>query len=179
MIITISGPPGCGKTTVANLLAEEHHLHLITTGLMFRAMAKEKGMTLDQFGELAARDPSIDRQLDDRWLQEARKWAAQGRGVLVEGRLAAHVVHRRGLPAFKVFLDAPPGVRLKRIQLSEREGERFDAEGLRRRERLEVERYRLIYGIDVADLSVYDLVLDTTDLTPEEVAGRITKGAGL
>jgi cytidylate kinase len=43
----------------------------------------------------------------------------------------------------------------------------------------EADRYRKYYGIDIQDRSVYDLVLDTGPLSPEEIVDIIVKKAGL
>ncbi|WP_032113217.1 (d)CMP kinase [Candidatus Paracaedibacter symbiosus] len=41
MIITIDGPAGAGKGTVARFLAEKYNLKKLDTGLLYRALAKE------------------------------------------------------------------------------------------------------------------------------------------
>ena len=44
---------------------------------------------------------------------------------------------------------------------------------LSERQNAEAERYRLIYNIDINNESNYDLIVDTSDLSPEEVAQTI------
>ena len=60
MRMTISGPPGSGKTTAAIGVAKELDLELILTGKTFRAMAEERDLTLEDFRKLALEDSSID-----------------------------------------------------------------------------------------------------------------------
>ena len=60
MQITVSGLPGSGTTTLSRLLAEYYELELVSSGEIFRRMAKERGMSLSEFGALAEKDPSID-----------------------------------------------------------------------------------------------------------------------
>ncbi len=43
------------------------------------------------------------------------------------------------------------------------------------REACEAKRYLTYYDIDVGDRSVYDLVIDTTHIPAEEVAGMIIR----
>jgi len=44
---------------------------------------------------------------------------------------------------------------------------------MQKRYKLENERYYEVYGVRKDDMSNYDLVIDTTNLTPEEVAEKI------
>lgn len=169
MRITISGPPGSGKTTVCGMLSERLGLPAVVFGRVFRDMAAERGMSLAEFGALAERDPSIDRGIDDRILETAK---ANG-DVILESRLSAYMLSRGSIPSFKIYLDASPEVRMARIGL--REGQ--TAESARRdtveRQASEARRYMAYYGIDIGDMSVYDLVLCTDDLDPDGVVDAI------
>jgi predicted cytidylate kinase len=174
MRITISGPIGSGKTTVAQLLADRLNLPYLVSGMVFRDMAKRLGLSLAEFGRLAESDPRYDRMIDDAYLENARRTE----DIILEGRLAGHMLTRAGIDALRVYLDAEPRARAERV--AEREGKDPDAvlAEMLEREASEVKRYRAYYDIDITDMSVYDLVVDTTDISPEEVAARIVAEMG-
>lgn len=165
MRITISGPPGSGKTTACTSLAERLGLESIVFGKVFRKKAEEAGMTLAEFGRLAEEDPSIDESIDNELLRVAR----ENENIIIESRLSAQMLTRHGIPAFRIYLDASPEVRAAR--LCERDGGPTDevVRLMLEREECEADRYEKYYGIDIRDRGVYDLVLDTGGLTPSEV----------
>jgi len=131
-------------------------------------MAAEKGMSLNDFGAYALTHPDVDRELDRRQLELARN----GR-IILEGRLSGHVVKKHGVPAVSVWLDAPLDVRVARLSSRDVQDPVVAADLNRRREELERQRYLEVYGYDLADLSVYDLVLDSSLLTPEGIVSAI------
>jgi len=169
MKITISGLIGSGKTTVCRMLGERLGYRMVISGHFFREMAKELDMSLEEFGSLAERDPKYDKLIDERMLDAARR----EENVVLEGRLTGQLLRRNSIPAICVFLDAPLEVRVKRV--SGREGVDLLAavEEMRAREASEVLRYRKFYDIDVTDRSIYDMVIDTGALTPEQVVEMI------
>jgi predicted cytidylate kinase len=89
------------------------------------------------------------------------------------------MAERSGLNAFKVWIDAPLDVRVSRI--AGREGKDLDQvrNEILERERSERTRYEKIYQIDLADLAIYDLVIDSRDITPEKVVGIIREKVGI
>ncbi|NYT11796.1 MAG: AAA family ATPase [Methanomassiliicoccales archaeon] len=169
MRITISGPPGSGKTTVCRRLSEMLSIECVISGEVFRQMAKNHDLSLAEFGELAKNDPSYDRMLDDRMLEIARK----NDTIILEGRLTAYMLTRNGLEAFKIYLDADIQERASRISKREEIPMKIALERIKERERCEAARYLEYYGIDISDQSVYDLVLDTTNIPAEKVADLI------
>ena len=67
MIITISGAPGSGKSTVATFLAKALHLQHYSAGQFMRDMAKERGVTLVELQKEAQEDQGkIDKEIDAR-----------------------------------------------------------------------------------------------------------------
>ena len=172
MLITVSGPPGSGTTTTSEHVAARLELTLLPGGTVFRAMARERGMSLAEFGLYAADHPEIDLELDTRLAKRA------GDGdVLIESRLAGWIARNEGLSAVTVHLDCAAEVRADRVagreQLDPARALADNAE----RERVERDRYLALYGIDLDDLSIYDLVLDSGALSPGELADRVVAEA--
>ena len=135
-------------------------------------MAAERGLTLDAFAALAEGDDAIDRALDARLTDRAR----QG-DVLLESRLAGWLATQAGLAGLRVWIECEEAERARRV--GGRDGHHLDGalEANRAREASERARYLGYYGIDLADRSVYDLILDSTGETPEELARRIVTAA--
>lgn len=172
MLITISGVPGSGKTTVARQLAARLGLEHVYAGDLYRQEAQRRGLSLAAFNELCERDHSIDRGLDAA--MEAR--ARQG-DVVLEGRLAGFLAAENKLDALKVWLDASDETRARRV--AQREGSDWQAvlEVNRVRHQSDASRYRAIYGYDLADHGVYDIVLATDDRTPEDLVETLVAAA--
>jgi CMP/dCMP kinase len=136
-----------------------------------REMAEERAMTILELSRVAEGDESIDREIDER----SARLAESGRSFVMDARLGWHFVPK----SVKVFLDVRPEVAAARIYGAGRDGERenvdFDATiaAISKRTESERERYLEYYGLDYLDDSHYDLVVDTSDLTPGEVVRRI------
>jgi len=172
LLITVSGPPGSGTTTTAEHVAARLEVALVPGGEVFRAMAVERGMTLSAFGRYATDHPEVDAELDTRLADRAR----QG-DVLIESRLAGWIAHNEGLVAVTAFIDCAPAERARRV--AAREGidvDRAVADN-DERQRVERRRYLALYGIDIEDRSIYDLVLDSGALLPDALADIIVGAA--
>ncbi len=161
MIVTVSGPIGSGKTTVARAIASRFKLCHISAGEVFRALAKERGMTLAEFSKYAEEHHEVDRLVDERQVELAKRGNA-----VVDGRLTAWLLPEAEI---KIWLKAPLEVRAERV--AKREGISYEQalKETKLREKSEAKRYREIYGIDLHDLSPYDIVLNTSLYEAEDV----------
>ncbi len=165
-VITVSGPHGTGKSTYAKALAEALGLRYVCAGELFRDLAKEKKMSLETFSSLAAKDPAIDKLIDERTKTEARKG-----GVVIDAQLGAWML--KELADVKLLMVAPDEVRFKRI--AERDGTSIESakKETMAREQIQKQRYKKYYGIDVDDLGIYDLTIDTSLYPVEKTASAV------
>ena len=164
MLITISGPPGTGKSTNAARLAEAFDLEHLSGGDTFREIARERGVSLMELSEQAERDDSIDRELDRR----LRAAAVERDDLVLESRLAGWLAGEQA--DFRIWLDAPQEVRVARIADREDKSTEEVREQMLERQQSEARRYREYYGIDIGDRSIYDLALNTARWSEESLA---------
>ncbi len=152
MIITVSGSPGTGTTTLARALAAELGLLWVNSGELFRKIANERNISVKEMNRLAEKGPEIDYRIDDA----QKALSKEGQGVF-EGRLSGHL-----LPAdLKVLLKTDLRTKAERIAKREAKLVEDAMHETRIREESEARRYKMYYNIDISDFCVYDLVIDT------------------
>lgn len=166
LVITISGLHGTGKSTHAKRLAEALGLRYISAGMMFRQMAEDRGMNLREMSRLAEGGPELDRLVDERTKEEAK----EGR-VVIDAALSGWMVEEADI---KIFLTAPLEERIRRIAARDCISIDEARESTLLRKRIEQERFMRYYGIDITDLSIYDLVLNS-ELFDADSTARILK----
>ena len=162
----MAGPHGSGRSTQARLIAESFDLRYVSAGMVFRDRAEELGLSLEEMSRKAAEDRDFDNYLDARTKEESRRG-----GVVIDATLSGWMAEDTDL---RIYLSCPLEERIHRI--AEREGralKEVDRE-TRFREENELRRFRDCYGVDLEDLSVYDLVVNTGLFDADGVA-RILK----
>jgi len=168
--ITISGTPGSGKSTVAELLEKRLGVKRIYSGMIFRETADKYKMSLEKFGRYCEENSSVDKELDKRQIEILRAG-----NVILEGRLAGWLAHLNKIPALKIIIDTDIETRAKRIVNREAGRVEKRKKEIIKREKSEILRYKKYYGIDLKDTSIYDLSIDSGDKTPEEIVEIIIK----
>ena len=163
MIITIGGLAGTGTTTLAEVLSEKLDIPYISAGFIFREMAAERGMTVLEFSEFAEGNDDIDKEIDKRQAEKAKL----AENLIVEGRLSAFFVDNADL---KLWLITPFEVRSKRI--AQREDKPVDLAKVEiiTREKSEALRYKVIHNIDINNMDIYDLIVNTDSFNPESIS---------
>ncbi len=154
LVIAVSGFHGTGKSTIAKLLAERYGLRYVSSGMIFRNIAKDMGLSLEELSRLAESKPDIDYAIDDRLKNIAR----QG-GVVADALLSGWML--KDIADIKIWFHAPLDVRIRRIAARENRG--FDEvyKETLTREESEIRRFKKYYDIDLNDLSIYDFVIST------------------
>lgn len=157
MRVVISGPPGSGKTTQAKLVAEYFKLRYFSAGRIFREIAIRRGVGVEELSMVASRDPSIDIEVDRRTFEVARE-----DNIVIDAHLGAWIVS--DLVDVRVYVTAPFTLRVLRI--AARDNVPVDR-ALREtliREVTQKKRFKEFYGIDIDDLSIFDVVVNTKNI---------------
>lgn len=171
-IIAISGDIAAGKGTVSEFLIKKLNYDIYKNGEYFRSLAKEKGMSVTEFNQYVEEHPEIDRQIESR----ATEYSKTHENYIIDARLGWYSVPE----AFKVYLrvDIDEAARRAFNDPKRKATENFQTideqkADILMRYQLENERYLKIYGIHKEDMNNYDYIIETTNLTPEQVADNI------
>lgn len=170
-IITIAGKPASGKSTTAKLVAEALDYKHYSTGDLFREIAASQEMNVLNANLHAERYADIDFQVDER----QQKLGETEDNFVIDARLGWHFIPT----SFKVYLKLDTKIGARRILTdmdeARREKEHIpndpDAYATLLDERLgsESRRYKALYNVDGHDEKNFDLVLDTSTLSPDQV----------
>jgi cytidylate kinase len=167
MIITISGLAGSGTTTTSKILSEKTCIPYISAGDIFRQMAAERNMDILEFSKFAEEHEDIDILIDKRQSELAK----EKENLIIEGRLSAYFVDAD----LKIWFIAPLDTRTKRICNRENKPYEIVKEEILTRSKSEAKRYHEIHNIDIENMEVYDLIINTGNFHPESIADIILK----
>jgi len=170
MILTISGLHGTGKSTIGKLIAENLGIQYYSTGQVFRDLAQEMNVTLEEFTEYVEKNPEIDEKLDEKIIKIAQKG-----NIIIDSQISGYIL--KSIADFKILLLCPLEIRVKRM--AERDNTPYEEKlkETKLREESELERFKRLYDIDLSDQEVikktYDLIINTENLTVEEILDKI------
>jgi predicted cytidylate kinase len=170
-IIRVGGNLGSGKTTLCKKLAEHLGYQYSYTGGIFREMAKERGLTIEEFYSQLVADPVLEKSVDDR--QIALMMSKDN--LVMEGRITAFLPCAFRPVNLFIKVDETTGAsrQLNRPENHDRTIDEMIALS-RKRVRDERDRYWNLYRIpNHLDERCYHLVIDSTDLYPEELLQEV------
>jgi len=169
MIICISGYARSGKDTISDKLA--HRLGLPRVKYTFKDMAKDKGISLMEFQRIASNDNGkIDKEFDKHVIEEAYRLNKEKGGCIVSTWISPWMIKDAD---FRIFLGVSDEIAARRVM--KLEGKTYEDALISIKKRFENnrERYLKYYDIDITDLSIFDLILDNNDNTPDETVDII------
>jgi CMP/dCMP kinase len=172
IVLCISGMAGTGKSTLAKKLAQKYGLKYYSGGDALRALAAEKGYNSSSNGwwespeglsflEKRKADPSFDKAVDQKLIE----YASQG-AVLLDSWTMPWLVKK----GFKIWLAASVEKQAERIARRDKMTVEESLEALKKKEARTKAIYRQLYGFALGeDFSPFNLILDTDNLSAEEV----------
>jgi cytidylate kinase len=179
MIITISGLPGSGKSTIAKTLAQKLGFKHYSAGDILRKMAEEKKVPLAKLCAKAEKDGGrIDHELDERTKQLGKNQD----DFVLDSRMGFHFIP----DSIKIFLDVDPQVACERIFNDVKAGKRKEEmkgvknvedvrEIVAERVRSENSRYHKYYKVQYTDLSHYDMIVNVSHNSIEHIVDEIIR----
>lgn len=169
--IAISGDIGTGKSTLARLLSEKLNWEYISAGNYFRDWYKSKGMDVSKVYGIPEEE---DRKMEASFQKEMK----EKNGVVFESRLAGWLA--RDYPeTLKVLCTVENEEAYKRVSkrdsVSEAEAKTLS---IQRSKDLK-DKFNKLYDVsDFLDEKYFDLVIDTTNLKPDEVLQKVLEKLG-
>ncbi len=174
MMITISGFPGSGKSTVGKILADKLKYRFFSMGNLRGKIAINHNLTIDQLNKIGETEEWTDKEAD----KELIKIGKEENNYVIDTRLGFHFIP----DSVKIFLDVDLKTGAERIFKGPRRADEKKYSSvealkgeLKQRIKSDKKRYKRWYNVDFTKKSNYDLVIDTTDLTPEKTAEKILK----
>ena len=173
MLISITGKLGSGKSTICGKLSDTYGFEIFSTGSINREVARKLGISTLELNERLKKDHSLDDEIDSMVTKVSID--RKDDKLIFDSRMAWHFA----VDTFKVFLTIDPMVAAERVMKNQRGAEeRYDSvedacAGLTKRGNVERERFMQIYGVDYFDPNNYNIIVDTTTRTPDEIVNII------
>jgi predicted cytidylate kinase len=172
--ISLGGLAGSGKSTTGKLLADILNYEFVSVGNFSRKIAMEEyGMNINQFQQYCEENPHIDLEIDNYFTQ----YCTQKSNLIIDYRLAYHFIS----DCFHVFLKVSEEIAHKRLQNAKdaQRNQEFDNQNMyevmKKRNEDMRNRFLKTYQTDFTDVKHYHLVVNTDDLTPNEICDLILK----
>jgi len=185
-MITIAGKPCSGKSATSKYLEKEHNFERISMGDMFRSIATEYGINVNDLNQKCNNlangqnqdtpqidiDAMLDKRVQDLGSKRIREY------IILESRTGFKLIPQ----SYKVYTTITPQVQAQRLLHSGRTTEDVDISAeqaiinLDSRENMERERFLRLYKADIMDLKQYDKVVDTSNITIAQGGESVLEG---
>jgi len=149
MIITITGLPGSGKTSVAKDLAKHIHIKYYSMGNLVRKIAKKRKIPLKN---LIKNNSKLVDEMD-----KIQKHIAKiHKNAIIDSRLGAYLIKNAHA---RIYIYAPLKLRVKRISKRDEKPYKFSLNETLSRERDEIKHYKEEYNVDYRNKKLYNIII--------------------
>lgn len=168
MLITIWWKAWSGKWTVSKLLADKLWYEIVSIGDMKRKLAAEMGINIIEFNKMWD-NPENAKEFDLKY-EEFQKNLKLNDNIILDSRLWFYAQPK----AFKILLDVDEKIAGERIFNAKRDTDKNTTkkhaiDEVKERNSSDEARYMKLYNIDLRNAENYNLVIDTSERSPEEV----------
>ena len=171
--ITISGELGSGKSSLSKLLCAKADFKILSVGAIQRELAERNGMSTLEFNKYMETHPEIDIECDNKVVEYGLSEA----NLILDSRMAWHFVPH----GFKVHLLVNKHIAAQRIfndnvrKNEENNDLEHTLQNIITRKASEVKRFKEQYKVDINNLNNYNLVVDSSFITPESLSSFVLK----
>ena len=173
MHISVAGKLGSGKSTICTILKNKYGYQIYSTGVIHREIANQQKVSTLEMNRMMTKDLRYDREIDEAVTKISIE--KDNEVIIFDSRMAWKFAAK----SFKIFVSVDPLVAATRVMKEPRGvAETYsDIEDARlkliERARIENERFKQLYDIDNFDYSNYNLIIDSTYVSPEDMTNIV------
>lgn len=171
-LFVVGGPGGSGCSVISEMLSKHFNLDLIYAGKLFREEVRKRGYKeFEDFYTSSNKEVllELDKEVDRRLILESEK-----KDVLLDSKIFSGIAEIKDIPCtVKIWLTASlhqRALRHLRKKRVENSTEKFlgyfrERRNLKKRWRLDRDRYFKLYGIDYSKPELYnDIVINSSSM---------------
>jgi len=166
IVITIDGESGAGKGTIAEYIASKLNIYHFSASDVFYNIAEDRGISHVELAQQA--DKEVDLEVDRRTLERGLE-----NDCVIDSRIASWVLGEYS--NLRIYVKADLEERAKRIAAREDISYEKALEDTEKRDEENSRRYDDYYGINTEDLSIYDVIIDNTEMSISEQEEHLDK----
>lgn len=175
MRILIAGLTGTGKSSIAKTAAEYLGLNYISGSAILKSLMKNPPTTWESKEGVEKvkerlKNTSIDKKTDTKLLEEIKK----NENVVVDSWVAPWIWKGEGI---RVYLKTRDDIRVQRVARRDKMDEEEVKKYIETKDKVSKAIYKKLYKVDIDDISIFDLVIDTSYISIETAAQIIARYA--